>query len=710
MSLRFSPLPNLNVRAKILILFLALALVSLIITGYVAFWTIGDISRSAETSSLVLGTEALDESTAALVESAQDNLLRIASDQAEITNVLFEDTDTELEILAVQASTLQANPPVRPIIHAYDSNNPPGDPFAATLYYLAPGITISPDSEEFRRPAGMDDLLKGTFDADGNLSSLYIATDSGILRTYPWQPLTNTSFDPRERAWFTGAKKTDGVYWSDPYVDVTDNGLVVTSSKAVTTPSGTWVIATDVTVDEINSAFLNRSLSGKGYAVLLDSKGNIISRPGLSAGNISWDQPFPNENVFESTDPALQALGYNMTAGKTGVERITFGNRESFVAYAPVKSLNWSFAVSMPVDEITAPVEKTQKKILVSTRDAETSINQRTDRILIIFSALFCILILTVIALATYLSRIITRPVDTLKSATLALGEGDLSHRVSLHTGDEFEDLGNSFNHMAADLQKNIDDLKRTTAEKERYTKEMEIAKEIQVTFLPESMPVIPGFEISAITLPAMEIGGDLYDFIPVTGGKWGFVIADVSGKGVSAALYMALCRTLLHASGGGQESPQAAIRQANRQIYEDGRSSMFITTFYAVLDPEKMLLTYVNAGHNPPLLIRGNPPETTLLEGKKGIALGVVEDVNIPVTTITVEQGDLIIMYTDGVTEAFNEHDEYFGEERLIASMYRNQSRPIQEIRDLLLEDIRQFCGTAPQSDDITFIVIRVR
>jgi sigma-B regulation protein RsbU (phosphoserine phosphatase) len=170
----------------------------------------------------------------------------------------------------------------------------------------------------------------------------------------------------------------------------------------------------------------------------------------------------------------------------------------------------------------------------------------------------------------------------------------------------------------------------------------------------------------------------------------------------------MALCRTLIHVSGIEHESPQVAIRQANRLIYEDGRSSMFITVFYGVLDPQKMQLSYVNAGHNPPLLVRGDPPMVRILEGK-GIALGVVPDVNIPLASISVEHGDLIVMYTDGVTEAFNEQDEYFGEERLVDSVCRNRSLPVQEIITGLLEEIRQFCGTAPQSDDITLVVIRV-
>jgi sigma-B regulation protein RsbU (phosphoserine phosphatase) len=236
----------------------------------------------------------------------------------------------------------------------------------------------------------------------------------------------------------------------------------------------------------------------------------------------------------------------------------------------------------------------------------------------------------------------------------------------------------------------------------------MEIAKEIQDTILPESIPSIPGFEICATTIPAMEIGGDLYDFIPMTNGRWGFVIADVSGKGVSAALYMALCRTLIRVCGIAQEHPADAIREANRLIYEDGRSSMFITTFYGVLDPRKMSFTYVNAGHNPPLLFRGKPSVARMMPGK-GIALGVIDEVNLSMETLWVEQGDLIVLYTDGVTEAFNEQEIPFGEERLIASVSRNLNRQVHEIATGLINDIREYSGTEPQSDDITLILIRV-
>jgi sigma-B regulation protein RsbU (phosphoserine phosphatase) len=700
---------RLNVRAKILLVFLSLAIAALLITGYVAFVSINTVGKTAVTSSLGLGQEAVDETTTALQTAGEEHLIRIASDQAAVTNILFEDTDSEMEILAAATTMLPDNPPMIPRIPSFGTMDHPPDPHNAVLVSSLPGSRITTEDGEYKALAGINDLLAAVYHADENMSSTYVVTDSGILRIYPWTTMPDPMPDLRQRAWFLGAENTSDIYWSDPYRDSAGHGLVVTAAKAIPTRYGTWVTGSDVTVDVINAQFLSGTLDNEGYAVLMDSRGNIISRPGLSAGNSSPDEPFVQENVFSGSDPALIAVGRNMTAGKTGVEEVRFNGRDSYVAYAPVVSRNWSFAVSMPVDVITAPVDKTRDRIAAATLNAGLRINNQTDQFLEIFVALFLLLLVIVIFLAVWLARIITRPVELLKQGTLALGLGDLDYHLDIRTGDEFEDLADAFNQMAGDLRHKIEDLRRTTAEKERYSREMEIAKEIQETFLPESAPDIPEAEICAITIPAMEIGGDLYDFIPVEGGRWAFAIADVSGKGVSAALFMALAGTLIHASGGAEADPTAAIRQANRHIYADGRSSMFITVFYGVFDPGRMTFSYVNAGHNPPLLIRGDPPVTQVLEGS-GIALGVVPGVDIPATIVRLLPDDLIVMYTDGVTEAFNEQDMPFGEERLVASVTRNRSRPVGEIMARLIDDIRQFCGTAPQSDDITLIVIRVK
>jgi len=701
-------LPACSVLVKILLVFLVLSVLSLLVCGLVAYVTISNVGFSAEKDSISLGNKAVDAATGALKDAAEKNLVQLASDQADLTNVLFEDTITEMEILAAQAETAGYNSPLAPLTRSYARENPPADPTDATVIFLAPGSRATKDSEEYRTVGGMSDLLRGVYYADGNLTSVYVVTDSGIVVMYPWRSFENGTIDPRNRDWFTGAEKAGDVYWSEPYRDSATNDIVVTSSKAVQTRFGTWVVGSDVTVGDINSAFLNQALDGRGYAVLMDNKGTIISRPNLSSGETMGAGTYVPENVFRGDNPSLAAISRNMTAGKTGLETTSFNNVETYVAYAPVRSLNWSFAVSMPVNEITAPIQPTRDLIAAATLLTGARIDEQTDRVLDIFTVLVLALIIVVAILSVYLARIITRPVEALKKGTLAIGHGDLDYRVRLETRDEFEDLARSFNQMAGDLKKNIDELRRTTAEKERYTKELEIAKEIQESFLPEFIPEIPGYDIAATTIPAMEIGGDLYDFLPLKGGHWGFLIADVSGKSVSAALYMALSRTLFHASGSEHQHPGPAVQWVNRMLFDDGRSGMFITVFYGVLDPVKKTFAYVNAGHNPPILVKKNGEKARYLEGRD-IALGVLSEVKAASHALLLEPGDLLVLYTDGITEAFNEVDVDFSEERLVAYLEKNRSLKAREILAGLLAEIQEFRGNAPQSDDITLLVIRV-
>ncbi|OPX64439.1 SpoIIE family protein phosphatase [Methanoregula sp. PtaB.Bin085] len=700
---------RLNVRAKILLLFLCLSVISLLVTGFVAVSTITGIGNLAGESSVTLGREAVNDSSAALMQSAEQNLLRLASDQASVTNVVFSDTEAELGILAANAAELQRDPPgIIPAPWYVNEKSRPVPPSASPVIFIA-GTTVSPETEEYTALAGMAHLLNTVRESDPDLASIYIASSSGVMWRYPATGKTPAEYDPRTRDWYLNAVAARGrPVWSEPYVDAAGNGLVVTCSRAVTGRYGTWVIGTDVTIESINTNILDIMLNGTGYPVLLDSRGNVISRPGLSANGTQWNETYMQDDVFSSANPALVGVAANMTAGKKGIERVTFGNDLYYVAYAPVPSLNWSFGVSMPVKEILAPVAKTETAIVLETNRTSARIAEQTGQVLTVFAALFCLLLAIVVFLSWRLARVITRPVDALKAGAVAIGSGDLGYRVDLKTGDEFEDLAVSFNTMAKELMTSIDNLRRTTAEKERYTKELEIAKEIQDTFLPESAPAIPGIGIAAATIPAMEIGGDFYDFIPAGNGRWGIVMADVSGKGISAALFMALSRTLLHVSGGAVPDPSAAIRQANRWIYEDGRSSMFVTVFFGILDSGAMRFSYVNAGHNPPMLVRDDRVEE--LCRSRGIALGVVPDVSIATTTLDLRHGDILVLYTDGVTEAFNEKDEAFGEERLREFLRENRAKPARALLDTLVAEIRSFTGTAPQSDDITLVVVKVK
>jgi sigma-B regulation protein RsbU (phosphoserine phosphatase) len=235
----------------------------------------------------------------------------------------------------------------------------------------------------------------------------------------------------------------------------------------------------------------------------------------------------------------------------------------------------------------------------------------------------------------------------------------------------------------------------------------METARGIQQSFLPESPPLIEGFELAALSLPARQVGGDFYDFIPVSKNELGIVIADVSGKGVPAALFMALSRTLVRANVADNITASQAIQKANHLISQEAKMGMFVTLFYAVLTPEKKRLKYVNAGHNPPFVIKKNSGDVILLRAS-GIAMGVLDDVSLEEKEIELASRDIVVFYTDGITEAINGAGEQFGEKRLIETVNQNADLSLKDLMGRVKDEVFTFAQGQPQFDDFTLVILK--
>jgi serine phosphatase RsbU (regulator of sigma subunit) len=244
--------------------------------------------------------------------------------------------------------------------------------------------------------------------------------------------------------------------------------------------------------------------------------------------------------------------------------------------------------------------------------------------------------------------------------------------------------------------------------EQQKIVQELEIARNIQQSLLPRTTPIVQGAELSALALPARQVGGDFYDFIPLAEHKIGLVIADVSGKGVPAALFMALSRALMRAHSLQDPRVAQAVMQTNKLILECGASGMFVTLFYAIVDPQTRTLKYVNAGHNPPIHYQHKTGNVQLLEAD-GIALGVLDEIELEEKEVLLEDGDLVVLYTDGVSETMNVEDEEFGEQRLIQLVTTHQDLSAKELMQEIQAEALAFAGEAPQYDDFTLMVVKV-
>ena len=239
---------------------------------------------------------------------------------------------------------------------------------------------------------------------------------------------------------------------------------------------------------------------------------------------------------------------------------------------------------------------------------------------------------------------------------------------------------------------------------------QLSLAGEVQASFLPRSLPAHPQWEIGVMWRVAREVGGDFYDFIPLPEGprgpRWGIVIADVADKGIPAALYMALCRTIIRSVASTRIDPASTLERVNRLMQVDANAELFVSVFYAIWEPATGVLTFANAGHNPPMLLRPNHKAEVLRE--HGIVLGVLEDANYDSYERTIKQGELLVLYTDGVTEAMGANNQMFGLHRLESLILGLDNWEAQAVAEHIANRVADFLEFGELADDLTTITLR--
>jgi sigma-B regulation protein RsbU (phosphoserine phosphatase) len=264
---------------------------------------------------------------------------------------------------------------------------------------------------------------------------------------------------------------------------------------------------------------------------------------------------------------------------------------------------------------------------------------------------------------------------------------------------------------MTVDLQEYISNLSRVTAEKERIGAELNVATKIQSSMLPCIFPAFPHrpeFDIYATMIPAKEVGGDFYDFFMIDENRLALVIADVSGKGVPAALFMVIAKTLIKNNAQYGKPPKEVFETVNNLLCENNEAGMFVTAFMGILDIVSGKFSYVNAGHNPPLIKRtdGN---YEWLPAKAGLVLAGMEDMAYKQFEITLNKGDTLYMYTDGVTEAVNRKEELFTDPKLLETANKYKDSNIYDLLTDIKSEIDIFADGAEQADDITMLIIKI-
>jgi sigma-B regulation protein RsbU (phosphoserine phosphatase) len=325
-------------------------------------------------------------------------------------------------------------------------------------------------------------------------------------------------------------------------------------------------------------------------------------------------------------------------------------------------------------------------------------------------AGVFLVMYFVAFGLGLALARSITGNIHELYRGTERLRQGDFGNRIRVQSRDQLGDLAESFNVMAASMQ----GLLMEQAEKQRLEEELRIARQIQMSLLPQGAVTLPGLRVSALCLPAAEVGGDYYDLLPLSPTRMGVLVADVSGKGTSAALYMAELKGLVLSLSRIHDSPARLLSEANRILAATLDPRSFITMTYAIVDTATQTMRYARAGHNPMIHLEAGTGRTRVLT-PPGLGLGIDEgtrfDAILEEAEVSLRSGDLFLFFTDGLSEAMNGRAELFGERRLrdVIESAGNQGEEASDLKDRILAEIRRFVGDAAQNDDMTMVILKV-
>lgn len=342
------------------------------------------------------------------------------------------------------------------------------------------------------------------------------------------------------------------------------------------------------------------------------------------------------------------------------------------------------------------------------------SFGQAMLAFVMLIAVLFFIIEIAALVMGLALARSITTAVHELFTGTERVRQGDFTHRIAVTSRDQLGELADSFNQMSS----SIEHLLQQAAEKRRLEEELRIAREIQMSLLPSGSPDVAGVRMTALCVPAREVGGDYYDYFRLSETRVGLLIADVAGKGTSAALYMAELKGLLLSLSQVHESPRQLLIEANRLLSNHLDTRSFITVTYAILDLDTRTLVFARAGHTPLLYLSAaaDTKRRAQVLTPDGMVLGLrVPDIDrlfsthLEEHTLPLSPGDVVMLFTDGISEAMNDAGELFGEARLARLMEDHGHLDVGELRERIVRDIEAFAGAADQHDDLTMILIRI-
>lgn len=718
---------SISIRKRILTVLLSSCLLSIILTSLIAFKAIYDTRELTLSIGNEIIFQAAENSQEALIQRAKLALEQTAFDKANELDENLGKVKKDVIILSNMMTNIASNPEEYHSRNIFEPSKNDIDKITAQLLFSSEVVDKSSPilRQEIGLTANIQDFLIQINTNSNVIISSYVASKNGftiMVDRFAGRKFQNSDIQPdfynaTSRPWYIQAKKEDKTIFTDIVIDALGGGpCIICATPYYANGQFAGVVGMGTFLDNINEIILNTKIGDNGFGFVINKQGQIIASPHTTGDLITGINNI--KDLRQSTNTSLADAVQKIINEKAGLTEANIDGKDYYLAYAPMKNTDWYFVTAMEVDTVIAPAKETHENIINIATEYMDNLSEKTKMTVIGMIISISILLFFITYIGWSLADYLTKPIRQLSKGVQQIAMGNFNGKLNIHTGDEIESLAISFNAMTTELQTYIKNLEQITAEKERIATELNVATNIQKNMLPCIFPPYPDrkdFDIYAVMYPAKEVGGDFYDFYLLDENHLVITIADVSDKGIPAAMFMVITKTILKNFAMSMTSPDdfsAVVQCANRQLCENNEEMMFVTVFMGMLDLKTGKFIYVNAGHTPPMIRHKHKDDSTFeyLPVEKNCVLGINEEAQFKQQEVYLKQGDELFLYTDGVTEAINKEKKLYSIERLYSNLNKiNQKSSCQDILRDVKFSIDEFVQGMYQSDDITMLAIKL-
>lgn len=709
---------NRSLRSKMFTAIISVVVVMLICISAMFFFNMGKIANMLHDSNKEMSKTSIEMSSSSMDELSQVRLQELADNKADIANNVFSGYEQAVRILASSAERLYADPdqyPARETPLPKTEND--GQLSIQTLY--APGV--DPEDEAIVKEQGLlgnvQDMLYVLNEKNESIASIYVATESGMVVMSDFisgkkfdENGKIMPFDARERPWYQGAKEAGSAYFTPVTADShTPRRGIMCGVPVYLDGNLMGVAGAGMYLDDIETLVQEVELGEEGDACIINQYGQVLFST-FEDGTLVASSG--GEDVRTSASEEFSALVNKAVVRERGVELVELDGVKEYVAYAPMETVGWSLLIVLPQEEVERPTAELQDGL---SRISEQAISDASSFIQKYFLIAIFMSIVAIAAAARMAYRLSKRIIDPLQTLTNEVKKTDgenLDFNWNPETGDEIETLANSFQSLTERMKEYIHDIQVITSERHRIETELDLSARIQTSMLPSIFPPYPNrpeFDIFASMNPARQVGGDFYDFFMIDDDHLCIEIADVSGKGVPAALFMMISKMMLQNYAKMCSSVSEILSRTNEAICANNPEEMFVTVWIGILEISTGKLTAANAGHEYPFLMQPGG-RFELFKDRHGFVLGAMEGIKYKEYEILLQPGAKLFVYTDGLTEATDPDNKMFGIQRALDALNsRDYSSPMQMLNGVK-DEVDVFVKEAEQFDDLTMLCIEYK